>query len=194
MSKFITATLLLVLVFPVASLVALSSSAVPVVKAGGEEVPVSSPVLPVTSPVLPTPTPGSNGSNQGNGSNGGSNTGTSAPTTPSCGDVRPAGQVDLFQIDRNGSKATLYFTPVTNSVSHYNVIFGFKDGDERFGGLSLPATNNQGVQSLTIDNLAPNKTYSFKVAPVNGCAVGDWSNWLSAKGKKSKYFRYFLGR
>jgi hypothetical protein len=120
----------------------------------------------------------------------------SRPEPPSCGDQKPYGVTDLFQVDRAGSTAKLYFTPAGNAT-RYNVIFGYTNGDERFGGVSLASQNqNQGVQSILVDHLNPRSAYAFKILPVNGCAVGLWSNWLSTKGtltgsRKSSFFRYF---
>lgn len=117
--------------------------------------------------------------------------------TPHCGRFKPVGTPDLFQIDRNGSTAKLHFTPVAGNVRTYSVVFGFEDGDERFGGISIPVMNeNDGVQSLEIHDLDPKATYSFKVVPVNGCATGEWSNWLAAKpsvGRLTLFYRYMPG-
>jgi hypothetical protein len=119
----------------------------------------------------------------------------SPPSAPVCSDKSPAGQPDLFQIDRTGGTAKLYFTPVNDKVETYSVIYGFHDGDERFGGIRMAAQNeNQGVQSITVEHLDPKASYSFKVVSVNGCAPGEWSNWLSVgkvQAKTSIFYRYW---
>ncbi len=94
----------------------------------------------------------------------------------------PVGKADLFQIDRQADKATLYFTPVRDNTDRYHVMFGYAEGDERFSGVALQVTaeQNNGVLALDITNLDPRQVYSFKVAPVHECAVGVWSNWLTA--------------
>lgn len=119
----------------------------------------------------------------------------SMPSAPTCSNRSPIGTTDLFQIDREGKTSTLYFTPVNDDVEGYNVMFGFFEGDEHFGGIGIPAQNeNQGVQSLIIDHLDPDVAYYFKVIPVNGCATGSWSNWLKADkiiGNQSIFYRYF---
>jgi len=94
----------------------------------------------------------------------------------------PVGVADLFQIDRRGDHTTLYFTPVRDNTDRYHVIFGYAEGDERFSGIALQVTSeqNNGVLALDIANLDPRQPYSFKVAPVHNCAVGSWSNWLTA--------------
>ena len=117
--------------------------------------------------------------------------GSSAPsiTTPGCNDTAPQGTIDMFQINRNGASALLYFTPIRN-IRKYHVIYGLTEGDDRYGELGQETENDTGVQSITIQNLNLQSSYWFKVVPVNGCATGIWSNWLNAgKGKKS-YFRY----
>ena len=115
-----------------------------------------------------------------------------------CDAIAPVGTPDLFQVDRRGDKATLYFTPVRDFTDRYHVVFGHADGDERYGGIamSVSAEQNNGVLAININNLDPSQTYAFKVAPVNNCAVGTWSNWLTTKGVSragssvSKTYRY----
>jgi len=115
-------------------------------------------------------------------------------SAPGCGDQTPWGTPDLFQITRSDTSATLYFTPVGGNVSGYHVIYGYNQFDSRFGSLSQTITNaHQGVQHLVINDLEPYANYSFKIAPVNGCAVGSWSNWLNTEyinSNKSYFYRY----
>ncbi|MCL2110264.1 hypothetical protein FWH30_01645, partial [Microgenomates group bacterium] len=98
-----------------------------------------------------------------------------------CGDVSPVGLADLFQIDRQGKDAILYFTPV-NGARQYHVVYGHKAGEELFGwvGAEVSEDKNTGVQMIKVGELDPKKPYSFQVIPVNGCAVGERSNWLTA--------------
>ena len=114
-----------------------------------------------------------------------------------CAASLPVGLADLFQIDRQGDKATLYFTPVNDNTDRYHVVFGHGVGDERFGGIAMQVSDeqNSGVLAIDIQNLDPRQDYSFHVAPVNDCAVGSWSNWLTAKavgykGARQKTYRY----
>jgi hypothetical protein len=117
---------------------------------------------------------------------------------PTCGASVPVGQPDLFQIDREGTVARLYFTPVNDYTAAYHVVYGFTAGDQRFGSLSehVTAQTNNGVQVLTIRDLDPNAKYWFQIAAVNDCAVGSWSNWLQAdrlRGQRLSFFRYWQG-
>ncbi|HWA51788.1 MAG TPA: right-handed parallel beta-helix repeat-containing protein [Patescibacteria group bacterium] len=111
---------------------------------------------------------------------------TSSANSNYCSDTKPAKKVDLFEIDRAGSTAILYFTPSDKNTRRYNVIFGFKENDERFGGIGIYSqNNNEGVQNIKIDHLDRNTSYSFKIIPINGCAFGEWSNWLTTKGSQN---------
>jgi len=97
--------------------------------------------------------------------------------------------VDLFQITRKGNSATLYFSPINDHVKNYHVVYGHAEGQELYGLLSAEVTqeSNGGVQMLTINDLNPSKAYSFQVMPVNGCAVGERSNWLTTHMAGTSY-------
>lgn len=134
----------------------------------------------------PTPEPASTPTTQSQGP---------TPTAPSCTDRVPSSVPDLFQINRVGDTALLYFTPVSGAVEKYHVVYGYIANDERFGqvGAQVSVESNTGVQSITIQHLDPNATYWFQVMPVNGCAVGERSNWLEAKrvaGERSIFYRW----
>lgn len=137
----------------------------------------------------PEPTPSPGPSSSGGGSSGG----TSPAKPPECSAQVPVGQADLFQINRVDSTATLYFTPVKDHTTRYHVMYGYTGGDQRFGSLSeLVSTNtNNGVQSITIRDLNPKLTYWFTVAPVNGCAVGEWSQWMEAWRLNTRSFIFY---
>lgn len=144
-------------------------------------------ILIFNDPVLP----------QAASSNSGSTFSQPGPASaPSCSETVPTGSPDLFQITRQQTDAKLYFTPVNDDTSAYHVVFGLHEGDERFGSLSIPISReaNSGVQSMTISALSPKTEYWFKVAPVHGCAVGTWSNWMKVgkwQQQESFFYRYF---
>lgn len=106
----------------------------------------------------------------------------SSSNSTTCSDFAPVGNPDLFQILRIKNSAVVFFTPVLNSTRTYLVMYGFKEGEEQYGASSesLTAESNLGVQKLAISDLDPNQEYWFKVAPKNGCATGEWSNWMKA--------------
>ncbi len=105
---------------------------------------------------------------------------TSSPTTPTCDKQAPDHSPDLFQIDTTKNTAKLFFTPVNNAVDYYYIAYGFTEGDERFG-VKFDKGYYDGVIDYTINELAPNTNYYFKVRAGNGCATGSWSNWMLAK-------------
>lgn len=118
---------------------------------------------------------------------GTSSSGSSAQSSgpPACGDWPPLNAPRLFQIDTTKNSATLYFMPVSNYLSYYYIAYGFKEGDWRFG-TQFNSTQKIGVVSTTINCLSPNTTYYFTVRGGNGCAPGNWSNYLSAETDSSK--------
>jgi hypothetical protein len=128
-----------------------------------------------------------------------SGTSHSNPKETTCNDNTPVGIPDLFQIDRKGQEAILWFTPVRDNTNQYHVVYGHRDGEEKYGGLALHVNDeqNNGVQSITVRDLNPKLPYSFQVLPVNGCSVGERSNWLNAKPISikttvwAKEYRYF---
>ena len=104
----------------------------------------------------------------------------SATFAAQCTATKPDHAPDLFQIDVTKNSAKLYFTPVNNAVSNYTIVYGYERGDERFG-VSFPYGVYQGVIDYTINHLAPNTRYYYKVRADNGCRNGYWSETLSAR-------------
>lgn len=128
------------------------------------------------SNIITNPTCSSTNSSSSNSSS------SSSPSSPVCVDPAPSNNPNLFQIDRAGSKATLYFTPVNDYLSYYYVAYGLSPGDERFG-VSFQSGLSSGVINYTINDLNPNTTYYFKVRGGNGCAPGGWSNNKESNSK-----------
>lgn len=143
--------------------------------------------------VTPTPTPTLSG---GSSIQSSQSSNSSSTSSSSCSDWKPTGVPDLFQINRSGATAKLYFTPVNDTVNKYHVVYGFKEDQELFGQIGADVTQeaNKGVQAITIYKLDPKATYWFKVIPINGCASGNWSNWLEAKNSlntQTIFYRWF---
>lgn len=112
-----------------------------------------------------------------------------APGVPGCSDAAPLTGPDVFYIKTNKGKVTMYFTPTIGQTTGYAVIYGTSKGDERYGFISYPINNNEGIQNAVLGSLDPNTTYYFKIAGLNGCASTGWSDWLPAKpsGDKNIY-------
>lgn len=166
---------------------------VPVTPPVEEPTPTPVPVTPPAPGQDPAPQQSNNSNNSNNNNNNSSQSTSSSNSSSSCGATAPTGKMELFQINRSGTTAVLYFTPNASAQS-YHVIFGHKEGDERYGGISMTPISSNGVQSITINHLAPRQTYSFRVIPVNGCAAGTSSNWLTAAGKANKFISYLYGK
>jgi len=92
----------------------------------------------------------------------------------SCQDQKPIGIPNLFQIEATKKTAKLFFTPV-RPVSEYVVSFGEGEETAEYAG-SFETSQTDGVVSLIVSSLSPNRSYSFMVRGGNGCATGDWSN------------------
>lgn len=105
--------------------------------------------------------------------------------SPDCSYFPPAGRPDLFQIKTTSTTATLWFTPVGEHHNHYLITYGPVDDQERYS-LFLEYTDYRGVISATINELAPNTEYYFKVRGGNNCAAGAWSNMFVAKTTLTK--------
>jgi len=103
-----------------------------------------------------------------------SSPGLSSAGAPTCGYSAPTDTINLYKIDTTETTAMLYFTPIKDATS-YQIFFGYKAGDMRFGG-----TFPDRPLPYTIDHLSPNTTYYFAVKGENNCAGGKLSNWLSA--------------
>lgn len=99
------------------------------------------------------------------------------PEPPPCSDTKPSAAPDLFQIDRDGSTATLHFTPAGNPVSGYVLAFSENSSAEHHGA-SFSLSSTEGVQSYTVFALDPETPYYFKIRAQNGCKPGDWSTTL----------------
>ncbi len=126
----------------------------------------------------------------------GSSSGGSS-SAPSCGDSQPTGTPDLFQIDTNNTQAILYFAPVSDANNYY---ISYGEGENtQVHGVQFDSGISTGVLSYTINSLAPNTTYSFKVRGGNGCMPGDWGNTMQVKTTTASqggmtYYKNFIAR
>jgi LysM repeat protein len=76
----------------------------------------------------------------------------------------------------------LYFTEANNPVNKYVLEYGTKSGEYPYGVQDM-GVNSRGQMTYLVKSLSPNTAYYFKVRGGNGCAVGTWSNEISAKTK-----------
>ncbi|MDD2224835.1 MAG: S8 family serine peptidase [Candidatus Shapirobacteria bacterium] len=107
-----------------------------------------------------------------------------------CTDTPPTDNPDLFEVKTTKGSVKLFYTPTSQATS-YAILYGLKKGDERFGTFTNTINENKGVQNIDINMLNPKITYYFKVAAVNGCTMGPWSEWVPAKAnRKSTIYKY----
>ncbi len=114
----------------------------------------------------------------------------------SCSASAPVAAPNLFQIDVNSTQALLHFAPVAGNISNYYLSYGYQAGDERFGTFTNSGTPN-GALTFTVNYLAPNTTYFFKVRAFNDCVPGNWSKEIKITTTKKgaiqgiSYFKDF---
>lgn len=131
-----------------------------------ETLPTSTP----TNTPVPTSVPSSSQSSSSSDSN---------QTSSVCTDQTPSSAPNLFQISTSINSATVYFSPVSPSNA-YIVSYGPNSNADMYA-VSFDRANNGGVVSYTINSLATNTTYYFKVQAKNGCQTGSWSRTVSEK-------------
>jgi hypothetical protein len=128
-----------------------------------------------------------NSQSNSNSNSGDNNSGGGSPV---CNDMSSVDNPDLFEMKTNKGSVKLFYTPTSKATS-YAILYGFKKGDERFGVFTQTINGNKGIQSADIYQLNPKLTYYFKVAAINGCATGKWSEWVSVKpSKKGIVYKY----
>lgn len=99
-------------------------------------------------------------------------TSTPQPTPATC-TTQKAVAPELFQIDTQQNKATVYFSPISG-FNTYTVSYSTNSDGE--GTTVSHSGDSVGVQKVTIDSLDSNSTYYFKVRVDNGCMPGEWSS------------------
>lgn len=108
----------------------------------------------------------------------------SSASASGCGNNVTNGTPDLFEIRTNKNTATLYFAPPTAPYSSFYIAFSGKPDNWEYG-VEFNQNYSGGVLNYTINMLAPNTKYYFKLRAGNGCAPGNWGNTMSASTTKS---------
>jgi len=86
----------------------------------------------------------------------------------------------IFQIAATREKSTLHFVPSADPQSSYTINYGLYSNAEMYS-VSFNYSDKSGAIPYTINTLAGNTTYYFKVRANNGCMPGVWSKTLSIK-------------
>ncbi len=106
------------------------------------------------------------------------NSGTSS-AMQICGDAVPSGRDSwLFSATANSSTSiTINFTNWQSPVDHFALEYGTQTGNYTYG---VDNFGDQYSTQFTINSLSANTRYFIRIRTGNGCAVGTWSNELSA--------------
>lgn len=123
---------------------------------------------------------GNTSNSNNNSSNDSSN--SSSSSAPSCNDQAPGTKAPWLYgaITQDAGSILLYFTEADNPVDNYVLEYGISPGKYQYGAQNM-GVNLRGQMTYLVRLLSPNTTYYFRVRAGNGCAVGPWSNEISAK-------------
>lgn len=107
---------------------------------------------------------------------------SSSPSTPSCPDQKPGAKVPWLYsaFAQNSGAILLFFTEASDPVDHYVLEYGTKAGEYPYGSSNI---GGKGSRTFLVQSLSPQTAYFFRVRGGNGCAVGEWSNEISATTK-----------
>jgi len=140
--------------------------------------PTATPTLtPTPTPTFtptPTPTPTSTSSNSSSSTESSS---SSVASSSSCNDSKPGSAPVLTSAEPGVNSVSLTWSEAQDSTSYYLVTYGLLPNFPQYGN---PNVGGKGTTSYTVGGLSNGITYYFRVRAGNGCAVGDFSNELSA--------------
>jgi hypothetical protein len=119
--------------------------------------------------ITPTPAP----------SNNSNNSSASVPGPVTCTNPVPSAP-RIFQIAATREKSTLHFVPSADPQNSYTINYGLYSDAEMYN-VTFSYSDKSGSIPYTINALAANTTYYYKVRANNGCMPGVWSNTLGLK-------------
>ncbi len=96
-----------------------------------------------------------------------------------CNDAKPTCKPDLFQVDAGANFAKLYINPCRENCPKIQIFYGRTESADEYSAEMNPPTTG-GVFTYTINSLAPDTKYYFKIKCMNGCGTGDAGDVLSA--------------
>lgn len=95
-----------------------------------------------------------------------------------CLDSKPNGIPWITKaVAKSESSIRIDFSKAGDPVTHYAIEYGTKSGEYIYGSTYIGDKN---TKSYLVEYLKPGTTYYFRIRAGNGCAVGDWSNEVSA--------------
>ena len=103
----------------------------------------------------------------------------SSSTATVCNDAKPDCKPDLFQVDAGANFAKLYINPCKGNCGKVQMLYGRTESADEYN-VEQVSPSKEGVFTTTINSLAPDTTYFFKIRCLNGCSGGDADTALSA--------------
>lgn len=91
-----------------------------------------------------------------------------------CNSAIPVESINLFKVDTTRTSATIFFTLPKDTITGYTVSYGLLSDATGYSEHFIAEPHNN-VVMFTVDNLAEDATFYFKVRSENGCASGPWS-------------------
>lgn len=88
-------------------------------------------------------------------------------------------------VPQSSTSMLLKFTQAADPVDHYVLEYGTKSGEYKWSAGNI---GNKDAREYLVKSLLPNTKYYFRIRAGNGCAVGGWSNEISAITKPALGF------
>jgi hypothetical protein len=109
---------------------------------------------------------------------------SSAVSPPICSNSKPENTPTLYAATAEDTTTIkLYFADDSLNVDNYFIEYGLSSGSYIYSADNI---GGKGARTYQIKSLSPNTTYYFRIANKNGCAVGSWSQEISAKTNSSQ--------
>ncbi len=107
---------------------------------------------------------------------------------PQCTDPAPGPKAPQIYAatSQSTSSILLHFTEGDGPFDSYALQFGTKSGEYTYGASNI---GGGGTKKYLVQLLSSNTVYYFRIRASNGCAIGPWSNEISAKTKPLVSFR-----
>lgn len=102
---------------------------------------------------------------------------------PACQETKPGDEAPVLYAasPQDSSRIKIFFSKAGDPFDHYVIEYGTKPTNYSYSVDKV----DKNATSYEIKLLSPDTIYYFRVRAGNGCAVGDWSNELSARTNKT---------
>lgn len=102
-----------------------------------------------------------------------------------CSDSLPVYSPNLYKVDTTQTSATIFFIEPKDKLTGYTLSYGLGSDATGYTQQFIAASYNETVM-FTLNNLAPDAVFYFKVRSENGCAHGPWSAIRASNYPNSK--------